>query len=159
MTVPHDLVIVGRAHTGNARMYPPLEPLIRRYGLEGRVRLVGAVADDEFVALYRAAEAFVFASAYEGFGLTPLEAMACGAPVICSRCSSLPEVVGDAGLLIESEPRRIAGAILELLGDDALRADLSARGIERAQTFSWERAADMTLDAYCEALRPAGGGG
>jgi glycosyltransferase involved in cell wall biosynthesis len=159
MTAPRDLVIVGRAHTGNRRMYPPLDPIIRRLGLRGRVHLVGAVGDDEFVALYRAAEVFVFASAYEGFGLTPLEAMACGAPVICSRCSSLPEVVGEAGLLIEPEAREIAGAILSLLGDAGLRADLAARGIERSREFNWSRTAGMTLDAYSEALRMTGGGG
>jgi glycosyltransferase involved in cell wall biosynthesis len=159
MTAPHDLVIVGRAHTGNRRMYPPLDPIIRRYGLQGRVHLVGAVGDDEFVALYRAAELFIFASAYEGFGLTPLEAMACGAPVICSRRSSLPEVVGEAGLLIEPEAREIAGAILSLLGDAGLRADLAARGIERSREFTWARTAGMTLDAYSEALRMTGGGG
>jgi glycosyltransferase involved in cell wall biosynthesis len=158
MSSEHDLVIVGRAHTGNRRMYPPLEPVIRRHGLEARVHLVGGVPEEDFIALYRGAEAFVFASAYEGFGLTPLEAMACGAPVICSNRSSLPEVVGDAGLLVEPEPREIAAAILRLLGDGALRVEYRSRGIERSRTFTWKRAAEMTVEAYRDALQLFGGG-
>lgn len=152
-----DLVIVGRAHTDNPRMYPPLDRLIRRHGLQEHVSFVGAVNDDEFVALYRGAEFFVFASAYEGFGLTPLEAMACGTPVISSDRTSLAEVVGDAGLLIEPAPREIAAAIVRLASDAGLRAELAERGLERASAFSWERAADMTLAAYGAAARtPAG---
>ena len=148
----YDLVIVGRAHTDNPRMYPPLDRLIRRFGLADRVRLVGAVADDEFVALYHGAEFFVFASLYEGFGLTPLEAMACGTPVISSGRTSLAEVVGDAGIIIEPEPRAIAEAIVRLGNDAALRRELSEHGLERARLFSWERTTAQTLDAYCAAL-------
>jgi glycosyltransferase involved in cell wall biosynthesis len=148
----YDLVIAGAPHTENTELYPPLEPLIRELGLTERVRLVGFVSEDDKRDLYRAASAFVFASESEGFGLTPLEAMACGAPVICSRRSSLPEVVGDAGLLIEPEPRAVAEALTQLLGSPELRRELRGRALAQAAAFSWRRTADMTLDAYNEAL-------
>lgn len=148
----YDLVIAGAPHTGNTALYPPLEPLIRELGLTERVRLVGFVSEDDKRDLYRAASAFVFASEYEGFGLTPLEALACGAPVICSRRSSLPEVVGDAGLLIEPEPRAVADALAQLLGSAEMRRDLRGRALQQAATFSWRRTAQMTIDAYGEAL-------
>jgi len=148
----YDLVIPGRAHTGNPVIYPPLEPLIRELGIADRVRLIGFVSEEDKRDLYRSASVFAFASEYEGFGLNPLEAMACGAPVICSNRSSLPEVVGDAGLLIDPEPDAIARALVHVLTDDALRADLSRRGLRRAATFSWERTMQLTLSAYRDVL-------
>lgn len=151
----YDLVIVGRAHTDNARMYPPLSRLIRRTGLADRVRLVGAVDEDEFVSLYRGAEFFVFASTYEGFGLTPLEAMACGTPVVSSGRTSLAEVIGDAGMVIEPTPKAVAAGILALANDPALRSELGARGLERSREYSWRVTADRTLEAYDAALETA----
>ena len=148
----YDLVIPGRAHTGNPVIYPPLEPLINELGIGDRVRLIGFVSEDDKRDLYRAASVFAFASEYEGFGLNPLEAMACGAPVICSNRSSLPEVVGDAGLSIDPEPDAIARALVHVLTDDVLRADLARRGLRRAATFSWERTMQLTLDAYQDVL-------
>jgi glycosyltransferase involved in cell wall biosynthesis len=148
----YDLVIAGAPHTGNTTLYPPLEPLIRELGLTERVQLVGFVSEDDKRDLYRAASAFVFASEYEGFGLTPLEALACGAPVICSRRSSLPEVVGDGGLLIEPEPHELAEALARVLSSPELSRDLTARALAQAATFSWRRTARMTLEAYSEAL-------
>jgi alpha-1,3-rhamnosyl/mannosyltransferase len=91
-------------------------------------------------------------SEYEGIGQTPLEAMACGAPVICSNRSSLPEVVGDAGLLIEPEPAALAEALVAVLTNAELCASLARRGPERAARFSWRRTADQTLAAYGAAL-------
>ena len=149
----HDLVIVGQAHTGNTRMYPPLDRLIKRLGLTDRVKFVGAVDDDEFVALYRGADFFVFASTYEGFGLTPLEAMACGTAVVSSGGTSLAEVVGDAGLIVEPTPRGVAGGIVRLAADPGLRSELAARGLERAGTYAWHTTAGLTLAAYAAALR------
>lgn len=149
---PYDLVIPGRAHTGNPVVYPPLEPLIRELGIGDRVKLIGFVSEEEKRDLYRAASVFAYVSEYEGFGLNPLEAMACGAPVICSNRSSLPEVVGDAGLSIDPEPDDIARALVHVLTDDALRADLARRGPRRAATFSWQRTMRLTLDAYHEVL-------
>lgn len=151
----HDLVIVGRAHTDNSRMYPPLDRLVRRLGLTERVKFVGAVDDDEFVALYRGAEFFVYASTYEGFGLTPLEAMACGTPVVSSGATSLAEVVGDAGLIVDPTPRGIAAGIVALANDPDRRAELAARGLARARGYSWRTTAEMTLEAYDDALRGA----
>jgi glycosyltransferase involved in cell wall biosynthesis len=149
----YDLVIAGNPHTGNAALYPPLEPLIRELGLERRVHLVGFVSDEDKRDLYRAARVFTFVSEYEGFGLTPLEAMACGAPVICSNRSSLPEVVGSAGVLIDPEPEDIARALVRVLPDDDLRSALSRQSVERAARFTWRRTMRLTLDAYQEALR------
>jgi glycosyltransferase involved in cell wall biosynthesis len=148
----YDLVIPGRAHTGNPIVYPPIEPLIQELGIADRVRLVGFVTEEDKRDLYRAASVFAYASEYEGFGLNPLEAMACGAPVICSNRSSLPEVVGDAGLSIDPEPDAIARAIVHVLTDDALRTDLSRRSLRRAAGFSWQRTMELTLDAYQDVL-------
>jgi glycosyltransferase involved in cell wall biosynthesis len=145
---PHDLVIAGRPHTGNTALYPPLEPLIRELGIAEHVRFTGFVSEEDKCGLYRAAAVFAFVSEYEGFGLTPLEALACGAPVICSNRSSLPEVVGEAGLLIDPEPEPIARALVAVLTDEELRADLVARAPRRAARFSWERTARLTLEAY-----------
>ncbi len=148
----YDLVIPGKAHTGNPVIYPPLEPLIHELGIRDRVKLIGFVSEDDKRDLYRAASVFTFASEYEGFGLNPLEAMACGAPVICSNRSSLPEITGDAGLSIDPEPDDIARALVHVLTDDALRADLAQRGLRRAATFSWHRTMQLTLAAYQDVL-------
>jgi glycosyltransferase involved in cell wall biosynthesis len=149
---PYDLVIVGNPHTGNTRLYPPLQPVIRDLGIEDRVRLVGFVSHEDKRDLYRAATLFAFVSEYEGFGLNPLEAMACGTPVICSNRSSLPEVVGDAGLSIDPEPDAIARAIVCAATDPDLCADLSRRSRRQASRFSWEQTARQTLDAYRHVL-------
>jgi glycosyltransferase involved in cell wall biosynthesis len=151
-----DLVIVGRAHTANPTLYPPLAPLLRELGVEGRVRLVGFVSEADKRDFYRAATVFAFVSEYEGFGFNPLEAMACGAPVICSNRTSLPEIVGDAGLLIEPEPEAIADALVLTLSSPDLRADLSLRGLARAKQFTWARCAEQTIAAYAEALGAPG---
>jgi glycosyltransferase involved in cell wall biosynthesis len=151
----YDLVIVGRAHTDNPTLYPPLAPLLRELGLEERVLLVGFVSEEDKRDFYRAASVFAFTSEYEGFGFDPLEAMACGAPVICSNRTSLPEVVGDAGLLIDPEPGAIAEALAATLSNPDLRADLSLRGIMRARQFTWARCAAQTIAAYGEALDSA----
>lgn len=113
------------------------------------VRFTGYVEDEELPAIFAAATVFAFPSLYEGFGLPPLEAMACGAPVLCSNTSSLPEVVGDAALTVDpTEIEAISAALRRLLSDADLRAELRARGFERAAHFSWERAARETLAVY-----------
>ena len=154
LTLPasYDLVIAGNPHTDNTALYPPIGPLIYELGLERHVRLVGFVSEEDKRDLYRAAHAFTFVSEYEGFGLTPLEAMACGAPVICANRSSLPEVAGNAGLLIDPEPEDIARALVRLLPDGALRAELSRRSLQQAARFSWQHTMELTLAAYREAL-------
>jgi glycosyltransferase involved in cell wall biosynthesis len=101
--------------------------------------------------LYRLAAVFVFPSLYEGFGLPPLEAMASGTPVVTSNVSSLPEVVGDAALLIDPyDPEAIADAIRSVLEEADLRAGLVARGLRRAGDFSWERSVRRIRDIYSE---------
>jgi len=116
---------------------------------KGQIRRLGFVPDDALPALYSGALFFVYPSLYEGFGLPPLEAMACGAPVIVSDRSSLPEVVGDAGLKVDAlDVDGLAEAMNSLIEDDALRAELGQRGIERARGFSWRRCAEQTLDVY-----------
>ena len=111
------------------------------------------VAQDELPLWYRAADVFVYPSQYEGFGMPPLEALACGTPVITSNISSLPEAVGDAALLIDPRaPEQIADALRRILRDDALRHDLMERGPRHARQFTWTRAAELTAQTYRRAL-------
>ena len=151
-SLPDDvlLVIAGASHTDNPHLFPALEPVIRRYGLEDRVILTGRVSDEERRWLYQAAYACVTPSIYEGFGLTPLEAMACGVPAIVANRTSLPEVVGDAGLIVEPDVKDVAEAIRVMMTDDALRARLAAASLERASSFSWAAAARATAQVYHE---------
>ncbi len=115
---------------------------IRRSGLAGRIHWLGFVADEDLPALYSAAAAFALVSRYEGFGLPALEAMACGTPVVASRTSSLPEVVGEAGILVDPESvEEIAAGLRRALTDPERRAALRAAGLERARRFTWEAAA------------------
>ena len=127
----------------------PIFRTVRALGLERAVHLPGFIDDDDLPAVYSGAALFVFPSLYEGFGLPPLEAMACGVPVVTSNVSSMPEVAGDAAVLVD--PRDVDGlssAIARVLRDGALRARLRAAGIARARQFSWEATARRTLDAY-----------
>ncbi len=149
------LVIPGKPHARNARLYPPLEHLVRSLGLERRVVFPGPVDEDEKVLWYQLASVYAYPSSYEGFGLSPLEAMACGTPVIAARRTSLPEVVGDAGLLVEPDEEEFAGALVRLLHDAELQRTLRARGLERARLFTWQRTAAETLAAYHEAIEHA----
>ncbi|HYE75945.1 MAG TPA: glycosyltransferase family 1 protein, partial [Blastocatellia bacterium] len=109
----------------------------------------GYVNHEDLPALYRSATTLVYPSIFEGFGLPPLEAMACGTPVITSKTSSLPEVVGDAGLLIN--PQReidIAEAILQVTSNDQMRAEMREAGLAQAARFSWRNTAQKTLQVY-----------
>jgi glycosyltransferase involved in cell wall biosynthesis len=129
----------------------------RTLGLDDDVRFAGWLSDAEVEGLWAIADAFVFPSLYEGFGLPVLEAMARGVPVACSNASSLPEVAGDAALLFDPhDVAAIAAALQRLLKDDALAERLRLAGRERARLFTWERAAQATIDSYMRALgRPA----
>ncbi len=125
-------------------------------GVEGIV-LPGYIADADVPALYSGALALVFPTLHEGFGFPVLEAMRCGIPVITSNTSSLPEVAGDAALLVDPrDTRTIADAIARVIGDETLRAELIARGYQQADTFTWKRAAEQTLDVLeCVARKPS----
>jgi len=141
------LVIAG----GKGWLYQSFFERLQSLGLETqtRVTLTGYVPDDDLAALINCAEVFAFPSIFEGFGLPPLEAMACGVPVVCSNASSLPEVVGEAGLLLPPhDVRAWADALARLLTDAQLRADLRARGLARSRLFTWEAAALHTLQVY-----------
>jgi glycosyltransferase involved in cell wall biosynthesis len=121
-------------------------------GLGERVRLIGYVSD-ELPALYSAATALAFPSLYEGFGFPPAEAMGCGTPVVVSNVSSLPEVVGDAGLQVDPlDVEALAGALVRLTEDEALRADLRERGLAQAARFTWANAAEILWNVYCALL-------
>ena len=134
--------------------YPNLRRLVHRYQLHQHVRYLGFVPDHTLAVLYRLASAFVFPSLFEGFGLPPLEAMAAGAPVITSNVSSLPEVVGDAALLIDPlDAGAIANAMERILSDPDLSAELTRRGRERVLAFSWERSVARIRQVYSELAR------
>lgn len=141
----HRLLIAGR----KGWLYQSVFEHAKKTGMENAVDFLDYVDDADLPALFAACDAFVFPSLYEGFGLPPLEAMACGAPVICSNTSSLPEIVGDAALLVN--PRDVgalANAMERVITDRALRDELRAKGLEQAAKFSWEHAARETLAVY-----------
>lgn len=117
---------------------------------EGRIRLLGFVPEEDLRALYSSCSAFVYPSIYEGFGLPPLEAMACGAPVIATRAPSIKESV--ARIVSATDPTDLARTIVELLANPEERQQLSMRGIAYARTFSWQRTAELTLAVYAQAL-------
>jgi alpha-1,3-rhamnosyl/mannosyltransferase len=129
--------------------YPEGRQRVSELGLDDRVRFLGPIPEADLPGLYASADLFVTASLYEGFGLPALEAMACGTPVACSNTSSLPEVVGEAGLLFDPlDVDAIASAIQRAMSDPGLRRDLSDRGLERASMFTWDRVARQTLELY-----------
>ena len=133
-----------------------LVELARREGVQDRVVFLGRVLDEELPAVYRGAVALVFPSLYEGFGLPPLEAMACGTPVVSSGATSLAEVVGDAAVIVDPlDVDSIADGIDKVVGDERLRSDLCARGLAQAGRFSWDRTAEITWRTLQRALTPA----
>ena len=131
-----------------------LAPLVRAHGLTDRIIFTGYVPDDDLPSWYQAATLFCYPSLYEGFGLPVLEAMACGTPVVTSRTSSIPEVTGEAAILVD--PTDVPGltrALQSILADEARQKELSAAGITRARAYSWERTAATTLDVIRDAAR------
>ncbi len=136
------LVIAGK----KGWLYEQIFQQVEQLGLRGRVVFTGYVPEGDLPALLSGASLFVFPSLYEGFGLPVLEAMACGTPVVCSNVSSLPEVAGDAALLVDPlDVEGLAVAMGRVLGDEELRAELIERGFEQARKFSWERCARAIL--------------
>jgi glycosyltransferase involved in cell wall biosynthesis len=147
--VEWQLAVSGRLRTDNPVLFPDLPALAAQLGIQDRVRLIGFAPDEDKPALLHAARAFVFPSIYEGFGMDPLEALACGTAVLCSNRSSLPELMGDAALSVDPEDTSaFTTALHRLLTDDALREDLSRRGPPQAAKFTWEQAARETYAAY-----------
>ncbi len=143
--LPHELAIAG----GKGWLYEPIFERVRALGLDARVRFLGHVGDDDLPALYSLAACLAYPSFYEGFGIPPLEAMACGTPAVIARTSSLPEVGGEAALYVDpGDVESITDALDRVLHDEALRALLVAAGREHARRFTWEEAARALLDAY-----------
>jgi glycosyltransferase involved in cell wall biosynthesis len=139
------LAVVGPEGWLNREIHERLRSASR----ELRIRHLGYVDDAVLAALYSFTEVFVYPSFSEGFGLPVLEAMACGAPVVTSNSSAMPEVAGDAALLIDPrDVSEIAGAVERVVSDDSLRVELSRLGVERAAGFSWRRSAEQTLEVY-----------
>jgi glycosyltransferase involved in cell wall biosynthesis len=145
----HKLVIVGK----QGWMEADLQSRIEALGLANDVILTGYVPYEDLPALYSAADVFVYPSVYEGFGLPPLEAMACGTPVIAGDRSSLPEVVGEAGLMVDPyDPDAFAKAMARVLSSESLRAEMRTRGLSQASKFSWDKMARETLEIYRTAI-------
>lgn len=143
-----DLVLIGQQGWGDEVVAPRLSRARR-----GRIHLTGRVRGDHLPALLAAAEVMAYPSLGEGFGLPPLEAMAAGCPVVTSNCSSLPEVVGEAAVLVEpTDHEAICDGLQQVLTDEATAAGLRARGRERAAGFTWQRTAAATVEAYRDAL-------
>ncbi len=150
------LVVAGKLSDVDSPFFPDPRVMVEQKGLGDRVHFTGFVAEEDKPALYAAARVFLYPSRYEGFGLPPLEAMACGTPVIVSNTSSLPEVVGDAGILVDPDDARgwIEG-LRDVLKNDLRWNDLRARGLAQAKKFSWERAARESLEVYRAVAKPA----
>jgi glycosyltransferase involved in cell wall biosynthesis len=143
------LAVGGRLPQRHTRLFPDLPRLAAELGIADRVRFLGYIPVEDKAALYQAATCFAFPSMYEGFGLDPLEALAAGTPVVCSNRSSLPELMGDAAIMVDpDDSARFAAAIDRVLADEALRADLVARGRARARQFTWAATARLTAAAY-----------
>jgi glycosyltransferase involved in cell wall biosynthesis len=143
--MPVRLVVVGR----RGWLSEPVFERVRRLAAEDGVVFLGEVNPNELQPLYGAAEVVTLPSLYEGFGLPPLEAMACGAPVVVSNAPALVEVVGDAGVIVRpDDPDDIANGLAWVIGNEEFRSTLVQRGLARAKAFSWERAARETLAVY-----------
>jgi glycosyltransferase involved in cell wall biosynthesis len=143
-------VTIPLVHVGSRGwLYDEVFGEVERLGLEGSVRFLGRASLDDLVALYNAATVFVYPSLYEGFGIPVLEAMSCGCPTITSNLSSLPEVIGDAGIMIDPyNVEQIAEELKRVLEDHGLAEDMLVRGLSRANLFSWERCAHETMAAF-----------
>jgi len=139
------LVIAG----GRGWLFEPIFRRLTELELGQSVQLIDRPSDAALMALYSACDLFIYPSLYEGFGIPPLEALACGAPVVCSGASSLPEVVGDAALTFDPlDVEQIAASLQRVLSDEALRDDLRRRGRRQAAQFTWDRAACQTVEVY-----------
>ncbi|MCX6353815.1 MAG: glycosyltransferase family 1 protein [Candidatus Aureabacteria bacterium] len=144
-------LLIAGGHGWNCE---PAEVQARKKGLAGDVIMLDYVTHENISALYRPAEALIFPSVYEGFGLPPLEAMACGTPVIASTAPAIPEIVGDAALLFDPyNHEEIADALVRIAEDRELRADLVRRGFERVKLFGWRKTAELTLELYRKLLQ------
>jgi glycosyltransferase involved in cell wall biosynthesis len=147
--LPHHLVIAG----GKGWLYEPIFQAVEEAGVEDVVHFLGFVPDDDLPALYNLAALFVFPSHYEGFGIPVLEALACATPVLCTDTSSLPEIAGDAAMLIPTgDHDALVQGLIHLLTDEGARAELARRGPARAARFTWDAAARRLWGLYRQLL-------
>ncbi len=147
--LPHALVLGG----AKGWLYERIFGTVQELGLQQEVIFPGFIPSADLPLWYNSADLFVYPSLYEGFGSPPLEAMACGTPVVVSNTSSLPEVVGDAALLADpGDTEALAAAISQALTDTSLRTSLTEKGLARAQQFSWENTACQTVESYRRAM-------
>ena len=145
------LVLAG----GKGWLFEDAFALVEELNLDDRVHFVGRVSSEDLLYLYNAAELLAHPAFYEGFGLPPLEAMACGTAVVSSTSSSLPEVVGQAGLLVDpTDTEAFTAAMEQVLSDKNVREQMQAAGLEQARSFSWQRTAQRTVQSYWRALAP-----
>lgn len=143
--LPHKLRIVGQ----KAWLFDDVFESVRRHGMENDVVFTGYLSDEEVVETYRRADVTIYPSLYEGFGFPPLEAMASGCPVVCSTAASIPEVAGDAAVMVDpTSVEGIAEGIHRLISDEELRRTLIERGFAQAKKFTWEQCAVETVEAY-----------
>src|SRR5262249_27491987 len=149
MRRPAELVVVGRPRPNG-----PIPQLLDDLRLNGCVRFVSGISDDELVRLYAESEAAVVPSLYEGFSLPAVEAMACGVPLVATTAGAVPEVVGDSALLVPpGDPRALADQLAVLLADPGLRRGLAERGRARVLSrFTWEAAARATVERYRDGI-------
>jgi glycosyltransferase involved in cell wall biosynthesis len=145
------LLVSGKSsQLGSSAVFPDWRPMVRTLGVADNV-VCEYVPDDDLPLVYSATSCFVYPSRYEGFGLPPLEAMACGAPVVCSERTSLPEVVGRAGILVDPDDTdALGGAIKRVLTSPEVRDDLRARALARSRQFGWDQVAVDTIAVYTE---------
>jgi glycosyltransferase involved in cell wall biosynthesis len=145
--ITHKLVLIGALNFGSKQIFD----LVQELGLIDEVIFPGYVSNEDLVKFYNIADLFVYPSLYEGFGLPPLEAMSCGCPVITSNSSSLPEVVGDAGLMVDPyDHDDLTNKMYQILTNEGLRFELSNKSLNRAKMFNWEKTARETWQVYEE---------
>jgi glycosyltransferase involved in cell wall biosynthesis len=145
------LLIAGNPDKHSGSLFPDSRPVAADLGITGQI-IYRFIEEEDKPAIYSGASAFVFPSLYEGFGLTPLEAMSCGTPVICSNRTSLPEVVGDAAISFDPDNlRELVQDMHSVLTHNELQADLRVRSLKRAAQFNWHKTAIETIAAYQEA--------
>lgn len=146
------LLISGDPDRQRGALFPDPRPIASGLGVEGQI-VYRFIEEEDKPAIYSGASVFVFPSLYEGFGLPPLEAMSCGVPVICSNRTSLPEVVGDAAIVLDpDDTQAMARAMHDVLTNTELAVELRARSLRQAAHFSWHKAAQETVAAYEEAF-------
>jgi glycosyltransferase involved in cell wall biosynthesis len=149
--IEHKLILIGKGKDGYIN---EIMKKIVQYSLEKEICIFEYVDMEGLINFYCGADLFVFPSLYEGFGLPPLEAMACGCPVVSSNTSSLPEVIGDAGIMFDPySVDGLAKAMFKVIVDDGIRKDIVKKGFERVKLFSWKKMAEETIKIYNGVLK------